>query len=208
MPGKKKLDSEFPVIDVDEIMERIRRELSVQVDEREDPKGHKAGQTVKAVRCCHLLEYEDELFLRHTYRTLLNRLPEPEGLEFWLFKLREVGWAKTEILWAIHSSREGRIHNTHLPGLKTSYALHVVKRFFVRIPVLGYLIRLGLNVLRLPRIHETVSRLERRRLADSTRQEHAAEIREDMMRLGQRVDELEEKIAGKDQTAAAKRQLS
>jgi hypothetical protein len=205
MPQSAQNSTDLPEVDVDEIMERIRRELAAEEGSRDESTKPGTGAPSKPVRCVDLLAYEDELFLKHAYRTVLHRLPEPEGLEFWLFKLREAGWPKIEILWSIRSSKEGRIHNTQLPGLKTRYALHAAKRFLVRIPFLGWLLRLGLNILRLPRIHETVSRLERRRLAGMTRQEHEGDIREDLDRLGRRVDELEERIAAKDGSAAADR---
>lgn len=205
MHGEIGPNSDRPAVDVDEIMERIRRELSVDVELQDDSGRSRTGKAAGPVRCVDLLAYEDELFLKHAYRTLLHRHPESEGLEFWLFKLREAGWAKIAVLWSIHSSKEGRIHNTHLRGLKARYALYAVKRFFVLIPVLGWVIRLGMNVLRLPRIHETVSRLERRRLADSMRQKHENEIEEDLRRLARRVDELEERITEMDGSGAAVR---
>ncbi len=65
----------------------------------------------------------DEVFVICAYQTLLNRMPEPEGLSIYLRRVR-AGDSKIKILWDINRSVEGQLKNFTLPGL----SLKIVKQ--------------------------------------------------------------------------------
>jgi len=137
----------FQKIDVDKVMEKIRAELR-------NP-GEKRGALPRSInppiiKCKDLLLYEDEKFVKEAYKKLLHRLPEPDGLDFWLFRIRHLGWEKIKILWLVSKSHEGMIHNLHIRGLRSRYFFFKTGKILLGIPLIGWAFKLGLLFFRLP----------------------------------------------------------
>ena len=87
-----------------------------------------------------LLAYHDQHFIQCAYRTLLGREPDPEGMKYYLGRLR-TGFSKIQIVWQLRASKEGKTHAANLPGLDT--ALQQYRRS--QLPLLGCLSRLFNN---------------------------------------------------------------
>lgn len=187
-------------------MERIRAEVQDQEQPKEDSPPQDRPLRTGPIRCRDLLRFEDEAFLQHAYRTLLHRMPEPEGLEFWLQKLRRLGWSKVDILWNIRSSREGQVHGVPIRGLKPRYLLHRIWKTTLRIPVFGWILRWCWGLIRLPRLATTVAQLERGRRAEATEQEKLTSLQEHVTFLCRRMDELEKHVASLDSRRHQKRE--
>lgn len=65
-----------------------------------------------------LLSYYDEKFVHCAYQTLLGRLPDVSGLNYYVARLRK-GVSKEEILLQIVSGSEGKKRRQNLDGLDT-----------------------------------------------------------------------------------------
>ena len=195
MPGNL---SRRPAVDIDRIMERIREEVRIQEQPKDGSLRQDRPLKTGPIRCKDLMLFEDEAFLQQAYRTLLHRMPEPEGLEFWLHKLRRLGWSKVDILWNIRSSREGQVHGVPIRGLKPSYILYRIWKAALRIPVFGWILRWCWSLIRLPRLATTVARLERGRRAEATEQAKLTLLQEHVTSLCRRADELEKRAASLD----------
>ena len=202
MPGNL---SRRPPIDIDKIMERIRAEVRDQEQGREDTRLQDTPLQARSIHCRDLLRFEDEAFLQQAYRTLLHRMPEPEGLAFWLHKLRRLGWSKVDILWNIRSSSEGQVHGVPIRGLKTRYVLYRIWKTTLKIPVFGWLLKWCWSFIRLPRLATTIARLERDRRAEATEQEKLTSLQEHVTFLCRRMDKLEKHVASLDSRRQQKR---
>jgi O-antigen chain-terminating methyltransferase len=133
--------------DVDRILEKIRAEVR-KIRVAGEGRGRASGLIGKLgfrrrafisgerVRAGRILRYRDEEFVRKAYLCLLNRQPDPDGLRFWLDKLRGEGRSRVWILRMISESQEGRIHNVPVRGLKTRFALHRLAEGLKTVPVL------------------------------------------------------------------------
>jgi FkbM family methyltransferase len=63
-----------------------------------------------------LLAWDDADFVRCAYVTLLGRQPEPEGETYYTDRIR-AGHSKTQVLWQLRHSNEGRSHDPGIAGL-------------------------------------------------------------------------------------------
>jgi len=63
-----------------------------------------------------LLAHHDQKFVECAYQTLLGRAPDPEGLGYYLGRIRS-GFSKARIISQLTKSREGKLHNSDLVGL-------------------------------------------------------------------------------------------
>jgi hypothetical protein len=79
-----------------------------------------------------LLQYNDRRFVQCAYLTLLKREADPNGLSFYVGRLRN-GEPKIQILSEIYSSDEARAAGVDLPGLRR--AIRREKLF--RLPLIG-----------------------------------------------------------------------
>ena len=68
-----------------------------------------------------MMQYEGRLFVEATYVTLLKRLPDLDGLAFYLARLHD-GIGKLQILHEIASSQECRDAGVNLPGLQEAFS--------------------------------------------------------------------------------------
>ena len=84
-----------------------------------------------------LLQYQDRQFVEFAYMTLLKRPADPEGLNYYLGRLR-AGVPKIQILGQIIDSHEARTRGIELPGLRSAVKLHK----FSRIPLLRHFFKL------------------------------------------------------------------
>ncbi|MCP1471183.1 hypothetical protein J3E64_002887 [Sphingobium sp. OAS761] len=100
-----------------------------------------------------LMRTDGELFVRWAYVTLLGRLPEEEGLAFYLRRMGE-GKTKTSVLKQISRSPEGRAYGLHLPGLEAAVRRAALKRAPVIGPVYRWLLGSApVKRLPAPRLH-------------------------------------------------------
>jgi len=98
---------------------------------------------------CHIdefLQYHDQYFVRHAYLGILQREPDPDGYHYYLSGLRNAALTKPEILGRLRYSKEGREKAVKIKGL----LLNFLAQTSFRIPLLGYLLRLFVGMLKLP----------------------------------------------------------
>ncbi|HEX7046417.1 MAG TPA: methyltransferase domain-containing protein [Gammaproteobacteria bacterium] len=140
--------------ELDLLMEQVRRELreAEQPPSRDPHKDEGSRQTVLA----EVLALQGVEFLREAYRTTLDRSPDSEGLEHYLEALRAGRLRKIEVLGRLRYSAEGRRKGAKLPGLRLRYLAALP----LRIPFLGYLLKLVGGVALLPRTLRNIRVLE------------------------------------------------
>jgi glycosyltransferase involved in cell wall biosynthesis len=84
-----------------------------------------------------LLSYQDEHFVYHAYRHLLGRAPDPEGMLYYLKRVR-AGISKTEILVQLRLSTEGKSRQVTIIGLEKE----IQRYYWLKMPILGSLLQL------------------------------------------------------------------
>lgn len=92
-----------------------------------------------------LQELDDEALVRAAYHYLTGHPIEQERLAYYLTRLRG-GEDRFDLLAAIHLSPEGQRHGASAPGLRRA----LLKRKLRRVPVIGRLLSLMLEVAGLP----------------------------------------------------------
>jgi glycosyltransferase involved in cell wall biosynthesis len=90
---------------------------------------------VEAATLDDLLSWDDVRFLHGAYGTFLRRAPDPEGLRYYLARLR-AGAQKITILGEIVGSPEGAANAVELPGLREIVILHKLSS----VPIIGRLL--------------------------------------------------------------------
>lgn len=93
-----------------------------------------------------LLRFHREDFVRNSYRALLLREPDEAGMAYHLQSLATGRFNKIDVLASLHYSHEGRQSGVTVEGLSTPATI----RRLGRVPVLGYLLRMIIAILRLP----------------------------------------------------------
>jgi SAM-dependent methyltransferase len=93
-----------------------------------------------------LLGFHDEQFIRNAYHVILKRDPDDFGFAQYLQSLRSGNYSKIDILRSLRFSPEGQIANVEIEGLGKLSAF----RSLYRVPVVGYLLRLAVAIVRLP----------------------------------------------------------
>jgi hypothetical protein len=83
-----------------------------------------------------LLALHDQAFIHAAYQKLLGRHPDPEGLSYYLGRLRN-GIPKMQILTQLRLSTESKAHTIDLPGLDV--AIQRYQRG--QLPLIGWLFR-------------------------------------------------------------------
>ncbi len=105
-----------------------------------------------------LICLNDEDFLRACYFKILGRKPDKEGMCHHLLILRTGEIDKVGVINSFLRSKEARRRKVRIDGL----FLCNIRRLFVRIPIIGYFIRLIFSVLLLPkRLREISSSIDR-----------------------------------------------
>jgi ubiquinone/menaquinone biosynthesis C-methylase UbiE len=98
-----------------------------------------------------LLSLEGEEFVDAIYKTLLKREADDQGKRNALRYLRETGSDKVDLIYSLINSEEGKTKNIRVKGIQARKLYLSIKRGIFNIPVLGYFIRLGINICLLPR---------------------------------------------------------
>lgn len=93
-----------------------------------------------------LLKFHDRTFVQNAYRAILKRGPDATGYKGLLESLRSARLNKIDILAALRYSPEGRAKKVEVAGLRGPALI----RKAYRVPVLGYLLNLGVALARLP----------------------------------------------------------
>jgi hypothetical protein len=95
-----------------------------------------SSPTVAATSLDELLTYHDADFIHCAYITLLGRAPDPEGIRYYLGRIR-AGRSKTALIAQLASSVEAKHYNANVVGLN-----QVLSRYrWEKIPLLGLWIR-------------------------------------------------------------------
>lgn len=81
------------------------------------------ASTLPELLACH-----DQQFVCCAYQTLLGREPDPEGLGYYLGRLR-MGFSKIQILAQLRLSNEGKTYAAKLPGLDTAIQHHKKEKY-------------------------------------------------------------------------------
>lgn len=95
-----------------------------------------------------LLSYFDEDFIKNLYRALLKREFDQSGYDYYLDKLRSVKFHRIEIISRIYFSKESRIKGVKIKGLYSRLILRII----YKLPIIGYIVRLLISLIRLPQI--------------------------------------------------------
>jgi len=95
-----------------------------------------------------LLRYHDRAFVHAAYRAVLKRSPDETELSRDLTRLRSGNANKVDLLAKLRFAPEGRAKGVHVDGLVVPAAI----RRLGQVPLLGYLVRLGIAFVRLPNL--------------------------------------------------------
>jgi glycosyltransferase involved in cell wall biosynthesis len=110
-----------------------------------------------------LLANNDERFIQIAYQTLLDRAPDPEGMQYYLTRLRS-GISKVEVLAQLRSSSEGKTKEIKIAGLSEAVKRHKQ----LKTPLLGSLMRLaGVKQPGSKRIHNQASAINTKAMPQS-----------------------------------------
>jgi SAM-dependent methyltransferase len=152
-----------PELNVEQLMQNIREEVAGRRHRRAAPAhlapirlflprpataaAHSlfpAGQG-NSYRLRDFIRYEGTDFIHAAYRGVLNREPDPDGLNCYLEMLRQ-GATKAEILGRIRNSREGRQEGKKIYGLRLAYVFDSICRW----PVIGRIVGIVIAMWRIP----------------------------------------------------------
>ena len=95
-----------------------------------------------------LLRYHDRVFVQVAYRAVLKRSPDEAEWLRELKQLRTGNVNKIDLIAALRFSPEGRAKGVELDGL----IFPALIRRLGRLPLIGYVIRLGIALVRLPNL--------------------------------------------------------
>ncbi|HKG48107.1 MAG TPA: methyltransferase domain-containing protein [Pyrinomonadaceae bacterium] len=104
----------------------------------------------------YLLGFQDEAFVKNAYQAILKRDPDDAGLAEYLRQLRSGRYSKIDIISSLRFSPEGQKANVEIAGLGRGSAF----RKAYRVPVVGYLLRLAVGIVRLPVLITNFRQLE------------------------------------------------
>ena len=105
----------------------------------------------KVINARKLLKYDDIEFVKALYHIILGRNADPEGEKHNLFLLRTGSCSKIDMLESFVSSDEGRNRGLLLIGVGLPRLKNKLKKIVLRIPILGYSLRLIMNIFLLPK---------------------------------------------------------
>jgi O-antigen chain-terminating methyltransferase len=156
-------------VGMEELMRRLDAELGIQHQvpvEGHDalPKWTPAQPELSARQeyaLCELLQFDDARFIETAYRTLLRRLPDPSGEDYYLTRLRRGEMSRIGVLAALRWSPEGVVRGVHVDGLLLPHLLERWQRWPIVGPVIGWFRGLA-------RLHTLATRLETTRQAQAS----------------------------------------
>ncbi len=140
----------------DALIERVRGEIRAQAAtlrerpllEREMPpaaRDERIDRARLAYRIGDLTDAHHQAFVEQAFHALLKRAPTPAETDAHL-ALLAAGATKAEALGNLRWSPEGRAIGAHVAGLAPRYAMAKLRR----VPLLGYLVDVPLNLAALP----------------------------------------------------------
>lgn len=139
----------MPVVNVEKIMGAVRMAMLKRKLDSSAPgydgndqlkgavppawQGVRAFSAEKSEYCLgELLAFSDREFVENAYRVILRRATDPEGLAYFLERLRAGVLSKVEVLGQLRWSNEGVGRGVHVDGLLVPYALRkLMRRAFV-----------------------------------------------------------------------------
>lgn len=92
------------------------------------------NKNIKVRNLADLLSLHGEYFVRESYRFLLSREPDPEGMAYYSGRLR-LGVSKLEVLGQLRRSKEAQLLNRNIPDLDAA----VRRDRLSRLPLMGWL---------------------------------------------------------------------
>ena len=144
------------------------------------------------------MQLYDVDFVEAVYRAVLKREPDPSGSGFYLEGLRSGKLERVDVIVTLLDSAEGQRHNVRVSGL----ALPRLMRRLTALPIIGYPIRLGVDLLRLPvlirRLHHAIASTSQ---LSHSRNQQIIEHLNTTNRL--RTENLDELSSGLDEVAAS-----
>jgi SAM-dependent methyltransferase len=93
-----------------------------------------------------LLQYHDRVFVTNAYRAILCRAPNEVEYNDCLSRLRSGRINKIDVLATLRSSPEGKSRGVQIDGLRVRASI----RQLGHLPIIGYVFRLGIALVRLP----------------------------------------------------------
>jgi SAM-dependent methyltransferase len=222
-----------PEISVDEIMEKIRKEVARRRSHMSPPANPDLSKAVRGAEHLapiHLprlnphprfetkddgyhvndfLRFHDRAFITNAYEGLLKRVPDSAGLSHNLDRLRRGTHSKIEILGRLRYSPEGKAKKVRVKGLLFHFGLAQA----YKLPLLGYLARLGTAMIRLPIIVRNQTQFEQ--YVAATLQQHqeyvdsvVGSVENGFGRNAERIVELEESKADRTEITLLGERLS
>jgi len=151
------------------------------------PEGAARIERKSTYRLADYLQFDDESFVHNSYRGILRREPDDEGLAAYVAALRTGRLSKAEIVGRLRYSSEGRAAGVRVRGLLPSFLLDTARH----VPIAGRLLGIVQYLVLLPDVARDQRRLEAllaQQRSQSDRQINAAvtAIEAELSRIEQR----------------------
>ncbi|AEG61868.1 methyltransferase domain-containing protein [Desulforamulus ruminis] len=105
-----------------------------------------------------LLKYNESEFVIRCYETILNRIPEEEGFNYYLNSLITRKLSKVLIINSIIQSEEAKTRNFYVINFKLKKLKAQVAHYVYKTPVFGHIAKAIMHMLRLPKEISHISR--------------------------------------------------
>jgi hypothetical protein len=128
-------------------IDKIIEQIEIELKNRDGTKREIVVAPKRVYSYSDFTQYSDREFVKRTFRDILGREVDREGLEYYLKLLRSQEQTKKEIITAIRYTKEGREIGVTLLGSKREYIFSLIKK----IPILGLIFEWILLILYLPR---------------------------------------------------------
>ncbi|MFE5324203.1 methyltransferase domain-containing protein [Paenibacillus sp. NPDC056579] len=155
----------IPKLEVNDVLREIKKSLKYNEDTDivlesnfNFPKFYSQNllQSKNEYDISDFLNYHDEDFVRNVYRGLLKRNPDPQGMDYYLGQLRSGRLNKIEILGRVRYSKEAKKNKIKVKGLTFPFMTNIL----YRAPIIGYLLKLIISIIKLPRIIKNLNQYE------------------------------------------------
>ena len=98
-------------------------------------------------------KYHDEEFIKFCYRAILKREPDTEGFNYYLTKLRNGEYTKTDVITRLRYSKEGRKRGIKIKGLLPRAIYSVLSKRLI----IGHIVKTFKILLTLPSIEKKLN---------------------------------------------------
>lgn len=137
-------------LSIDEIIDIVKKESKKSnesqkssIPKKTQPFSSKESYTIEELCALH-----DRDFIKNAYLAFLKREADSEGFDKFLNDLRSGRKDKVQILSEIRFSDEGKRNGVKVPSLKKVYLINKL----YKIPVLGYILKWFVTLLKLPKL--------------------------------------------------------